>query len=214
MGKRSVRDKIKGITDGDSQVSVRLKITNLNYVLRGWANYYKYAEDAGKVLPEVHNFAWHRITRWLAEKHECSREYLANNILECTNPLKCEGKEMAYIVDMSATWTEPRTDKSHPYLEDGDTPESELPGLPDEAEWSAFGERSNGWKDQRWKALDRDNWTCQECGKDLNREIAEVHHHRPDTGYENPEESNRLDNLKSLCVDCHQEVESKRSHAA
>jgi len=115
---------------------------------------------------------------------------------------------------MSATWTEPRTDKPHPYLNDENKPESELPKIPEGTEWLALGERSNGWKDQRWKALDRDNWTCQECGKDLNREIAEVHHHRPDTGYENPEESNRLDNLKSLCVDCHQEVESKRSHAA
>jgi group II intron reverse transcriptase/maturase len=211
--KRSVRNKIKEITDGDTQTSVTLKIANLNYVLRGWANYYKYAEDAAKVLSEVHNFAWHRTTHWLAEKHECSRGHLASNILEHTNPLKYEGKEMAYIVDMSATWTEPRTDKPHPYLNDENTPESELPKIPEGTEWLALGERSNGWKDQRWKALDRDNWTCQECGKDLNREIAEVHHHRPHAGYEDPEGANRLDNLESLCVDCHQEVESKRSHA-
>jgi len=211
--KRSVRNKIKEITDGDTQTSVTLKIANLNYVLRGWANYYKYAEDAAKVLSEVHNFAWHRTTHWLAEKHECSRGHLASNILEHTNPLKYEGKEMVYIGDMSATWTEPRMDKPHPYLNDENKPESELPKIPEGTEWLALGERSNGWKDQRWKALDRDNWTCQECGKDLNREIAEVHHHRPHAGYEDPEGANRLDNLESLCVDCHQEVESKRSHA-
>ncbi len=211
--KRSVRDKIKRITDGDSQVSGSLKITNLNYILRGWANYYKYAEDAAKVLPEVHSFAWHRITHWLARKHECSRGYLVSNILEDTSPLKYKGKEMAYIADMSATWDEPRTDKPHPYLED-ENPENELPELPDEAEWLALGERSNGWMDQRWKALNRDDWTCQKCGKDLNREIAEVHHHRPHAGYENPEEANKLDNLESLCANCHQEVESKRTHAA
>ena len=120
---------------------------------------------------------------------------------------------MVYIGDMSATWTEPRTDKPHPFLNDENKPESELPKIPEGTEWLALGERSNGWKDQRWKALDRDNWTCQECGKDLNRGIAEVHHHRPHAGYEDPEGANRLDNLESLCVDCHQEVESKRSHA-
>lgn len=57
--KRDVRDKVKAVTNGDTQVSSRAKIMALNYVLRGWANYYKYAEDATKVLPEIHHFAWH-----------------------------------------------------------------------------------------------------------------------------------------------------------
>ena len=68
--------------------------------------------------------------------------------------------------------------------------------------------------DQRWKALNRDEWTCQKCGKDLDRKIAEVHHHRPHAGHESPEEANSLENLVSLCVDCHQEIESKRTFAA
>lgn len=208
--KRSVRDKIKAVTDGDSRVSVRRKIRNLNYVLRGWANYYKYAEDAAKVLPEIQNFAWHSVTHWLARKHECSREYLISNILDGLKPLEVEGKEMAYIGDMSATYSEPRSDKPHPHLDD----ESQIEDiLPEEAAWMAYESRI-GWEDQRWKALNRDNWTCQKCGKDLNREIAEVHHHRPYAGYGDPVSANELDNLKSLCVDCHQEVESKREHAA
>jgi len=208
--KRDVRDKIKAATDGDTQVSSRAKIMALNYVLRGWANYYKYAEDATKVLPEIHSFAWHKTTHWLAEKHECSRKYLVENILEHTDPLKAEGTELTYIADMSTWYTEPRTDKPHPYL-DGERTDKDV--LPEEAGWLALQEERDGWRDQRWKALDRDNWTCQKCGKQINRETAEVHHHKPYAGYDNRQEANSLDNLISLCVDCHQEVESKRTLA-
>ncbi len=208
--KRDVRDKIKAATNGDTQVSSSAKVMALNYVLRGWANYYKYAEDATKVLPEMQSFAWHRLTHWLAEKHECSRKYLVENILEQTNPLKVEGLELAHIADMSTRYTEPRTDKPHPYL-DGERSYEDV--LPDEARWLALQEDRDGWRDQRWKALERDEWECQECGKQLNREIAEVHHHRAHAGYDDPESANRLKNLVSLCVDCHQEIESKRTHA-
>jgi len=119
----------------------------LNYVLRGWANSYKYAEDATKVLPEIQHFAWHRITHWLAEKHECSRKYLVENILAHTDPLKVEGVELAYIADMSTRYTEPRTDTPHPYL-DGERSDKNI--LPEEAGWLALQEERDGRKTGGW----------------------------------------------------------------
>lgn len=53
-----------------------------------------------------------------------------------------------------------------------------------------------GWAGLRAQALDRDGWRCCECGK-AGR--LEVHHVKPlkDGG------SNRLSNLRTLCVSCH-----------
>lgn len=69
------------------------------------------------------------------------------------------------------------------------------------------------WKAQRRAARERDNNTCQHCGKtkeDIGREL-DVHHIRPfrEFGLARHEEANHLDNLVSLCDRCHKAVEPR-----
>jgi hypothetical protein len=54
------------------------------------------------------------------------------------------------------------------------------------------------WRIQRKSCLQRDNYECQECG-DKNK--LEVHHWEPFRFSRN----NLLDNLVTLCEDCHKE---------
>lgn len=68
------------------------------------------------------------------------------------------------------------------------------------------------WEEQREKALDRDNHTCQQCGTpadDMSRS-PDVHHKKRlgwfKEEYDSPEwyeRGNRLDNLVTLCPSCH-----------
>lgn len=75
------------------------------------------------------------------------------------------------------------------------------------------------WREQRRRARERDNYTCQRCGvaeEALGREL-DVHHIQPfrTFGYvakgpdanEHYQQANRLDNLLSLCAMCHLQVE-------
>lgn len=75
------------------------------------------------------------------------------------------------------------------------------------------------WKEQRRKALERDGYTCQYCGKQANQEKwwqIHVHHKRKirwfydhevqAIDYEN---ANDLDNLVTLCKACHEAADSK-----
>ena len=88
---------------------------------------------------------------------------------------------------------------------------------------NATGENANNWRGgmekyygknwikQRQKALERDNHKCQICyktKKELGRE-PDVHHIKPfkEFGLENYKEANKLDNLVSLCPNCHTKVE-------
>jgi len=72
------------------------------------------------------------------------------------------------------------------------------------------------WEEQRKKALQRDNYTCQNCGVQFNPEESlenklHVHHIKPLTEFEKDEiekEANRLENLISLCSSCHPKIES------
>lgn len=55
------------------------------------------------------------------------------------------------------------------------------------------------WKIQRTSCLQRDNYTCQQCG---SKEKIEVHHWEPYRFSYN----NSLDNLITLCFYCHREI--------
>lgn len=72
-----------------------------------------------------------------------------------------------------------------------------LPGLK--------GSKNGAWKgtdDKYWrnKAKERDNDTCQECGL-REPEIMEVDHIKPKSKF--PELRYKLENLKTLCPNCH-----------
>jgi 5-methylcytosine-specific restriction endonuclease McrA len=179
-------------------------------VLRGWANYYKYATDAGSVFDRVQYKSWHMLTHWMAEKLKCSRRELVSYRLDGTDPLSMNGVTLTKIAEMSAKRSKSHHRHNHPYLEGKNTG---WESLPQEDPWLANDEERRGWEDGRWKALERDDWTCQECGANLEGRAAHVHHDRTYSGYQDSEESNKQENLVSLCKKCHQRVESKREYA-
>jgi len=74
--------------------------------------------------------------------------------------------------------------------------------------------RGRNWKAQRQKARERDNHTCQLCGKtkEQNGQALSVHHKTPIREFVTNEEcdyeqANALKNLVTLCNSCHAYVE-------
>jgi 5-methylcytosine-specific restriction endonuclease McrA len=72
------------------------------------------------------------------------------------------------------------------------------------------------WPTQREKALERDGYKCNICSmtNETHRErfggkSLHVHHKIPFVEFEDPEEANRLTNLKTLCVACHNSLEHR-----
>ena len=59
--------------------------------------------------------------------------------------------------------------------------------------------------------LERDNWTCQKCGKSKDEDINLVLHcHHIDPVKNNPIESADMDNCVTLCKECHKEVHKRK----
>lgn len=70
------------------------------------------------------------------------------------------------------------------------------------------------WREQREKAIQRDNHTCQSCGvttdehrQDVGTDL-HVHHITPWDEFESHEERNKLSNLITLCARCHRTWEN------
>lgn len=63
----------------------------------------------------------------------------------------------------------------------------------------------SAWKRLRLQALNRDHWLCQECLRQGRiRQAREVHHLKPLEDF--PELGLCLDNLESLCHECHEDT--------
>jgi hypothetical protein len=69
--------------------------------------------------------------------------------------------------------------------------------------------RGRNWKRARLAAVERDQGTCQSCGRHIGASIP-VHHRRPYREFATPEEANALDNLICLCQPCHMRSEYSR----
>ena len=207
---RDLKSDVRAATDGGTGISVRTKIKALNMKLRGWANYYKYATDAARTFNDLDHFVWKRLMNWLATKYRSTVPKVIENQLDSKSPISINGQTLKTIGDESAIYRASYKDKDHPYLTDAtDQPEEPPSGeLPPEDPWLGNVEWRPGWSDQRWRALERDEWTCQRCGADLVDKPASVHHQCAYAEYSCEERANSLENLISLCAGCHREVEA------
>ncbi len=68
------------------------------------------------------------------------------------------------------------------------------------------------WSRARERALERDDYQCQRCGKGENRigRSPVVHHITPVREFDDPREAHDLDNLVTLYRGCHAEVEHRK----
>lgn len=73
---------------------------------------------------------------------------------------------------------------------------------PIDAEWDEDIDDYYGgsWPKMREQALDRDGSECRVCGGDG---LVHVHHIKPRRSFEEPDDSNTMDNLITLCTACH-----------
>jgi len=65
---RSLKAKIRALTNRTSQQELRYVLIRLNQIMRGWANYFKHAV-CKHTLSNLAHFAWWRVIRWLKTLH-------------------------------------------------------------------------------------------------------------------------------------------------
>lgn len=65
------------------------------------------------------------------------------------------------------------------------------------------------WSRSRNRALERDDYCCQICGRGPEElgQNPDVHHIKPLRSFEDPQDAHYIDNLVALCRACHQRVE-------
>ena len=65
---RSLKAKIRALTNRNSQLDPGAVLIRLNQIMRGWANYFRHAA-CKRTLGRLAHFVWWRVIRWLRALH-------------------------------------------------------------------------------------------------------------------------------------------------
>jgi RNA-directed DNA polymerase len=212
-----VKRKIKSLTTrGWTWMDEYTRLTTLNSVVRGWAEYYRHTSLLSDIA-HITWYTWQRYLGWLLKKHKGSRpgQLIAAKTQNIHHRKRwvaeiCEGKTTLHVHQWMPTTTELHRRRylrkgkdgfPHPYLSQdvawttdyplGETGPDEriytvTVGVPRQNEPLTIGER-------KLRAKMRDGFRCVHCG---SQEQLQVHHTK---GFK----SHRLADLETLCRTCH-----------
>jgi RNA-directed DNA polymerase len=204
--------KIKAMTKrGATLNGVRDKIEAMNYLVRGWANYFRH-QAASKTFRYVGHYAFKRMEIWLRKKtgqriRAIYRRYYRRHHSYLT---WCVGDMALYNPDVETKIKYLRyAHRPNPYLV---TPQEvlmsyHLSPFPGTRDWQGAHPYGEAWTEIRAQVPRRDGWKCRICGKG---ERIEVHHIRPwQAGM-----THELSNLITLCAACHRQIRNPESAAS
>lgn len=195
---QKIRDRLAAVMRyRPSQESVATRIINTNAVVRGWANYYRIAHNYTKIGRTLdHHLFWTAVKAICLKEDisakKCLRKYRIGNTVgvheQCTLMLFRD-------MTMSLDYHGPKPYEPGQALYDTD---EEL-----EADFRTTDKGRPGSADLKWTALIRDEFRCQHCGRNVTAAISHADHIEPVRRFANLAQAHSLDNIQTLCLDCH-----------
>ncbi len=219
--KERIKKRLKNLTTrGWTWMDEYSRLTTLNAIVKGWAEYYKYTSLLADI-EEITRYTWFRYLGWLLKKHKGSRKHnliaaktrVIYNRTRWTASIR-EGEKILKAHQWLPTRQELRRRRYyqkgqggflHPYLAEDEPIAQDYPmgeTGPDAAIYTAaIGATSN--RTSRNEPLElaelklrtkmRDDFKCVRCGSSESLQV----HHKKGT------KSHSLDNLETLCLKCH-----------
>jgi RNA-directed DNA polymerase len=197
----SIIEKIdKATSSGTHNDSVNSKILALNRIIGGWCRYYQFASITSKAFSRIEYTTFWRMTHWLGRKFQLSKPEVLKRF--CINNVFTHDKyKLVKATSFKTLHYQKRFLKPNPYTTQEKVQREEI--FLDN-KWTGY-ERRPGMTDIRQIVLERDGYVCQLCDKAVISQNAHVDHIRPFRKFKLPVNANRLDNLWTICKDCHVE---------
>ncbi len=215
-------------TMGATYEAISSKIMAVNSIINGWAEYYSFTNWKAVNHPEEWDY-WinKRIFRWAKRKHsKLSYKQVIGKYKHRQKGYGISGRkvdrwnfgiktEASYVTDEEILWLEKLVDKGskvyrskkklNPFVTFQYEVEVDYSDVMDKWEGRSSNPRTS---DDYWKGkklvLKRDKYKCRLCGKKVTVGVDNHCHHKD--GNSN---NHRLDNLVTLCMDCHYETYGK-----
>jgi group II intron reverse transcriptase/maturase len=209
IGQKGVRNYKQRIYDAARNVaqhiSIATRICRTSHVVRGWGEYFRIAHNystvAGKLDYYVHAVIRNMICRKMdIHTAKCYRNHFANGTFhyrkeEVLARLSHKAMKLDYRNPM-------------PYEPGGKNPNESDMEMEVNAAIGNDYKRRGRW-DLKLDQIARDQYRCRACGKGVTVKASHLEHIEPVSTFPSYEAANIVDNLQTLCQDCH-----KKKHAS
>ena len=168
-------------------------------VIRGWSNYFKIAHNFSAVAGMLDHTAHWAMVKVISRKFGISSKRVHRKFYFNGRIGVSPGRTLVRFSDTKMLHGSHRPIEYKPgngtYLEDN--------------EWEVDFRRPHktrpGQRDLKQIVLERDDYKCRECDNLVVSESSQLDHIRPVHRFASFEQANTLDNVQTLCVNCHQQ---------
>lgn len=191
-----------------SQESMSLRIERASRLIRGWREYYRVAHNLHSVAHTLDYHAFWEAVKAGSRKFDITTAQCLKRYSRHGHFTVAEGCRLEKI---SGTDVKIRIRK----------PEEYIPGnavyLNDSEEDSTYSYREPkqrvGCRDSRWEVMVRDSLCCRKCGAVVDYSTARIDHIIPVKRFASYRQAHVLENLQTLCIQCHKEKTSAERHS-
>jgi RNA-directed DNA polymerase len=186
--------------------SIGAKLLALNKIIGGWCRYYRYTSKVALQFSRMERQTFWLVARWLARKHRLAMPAALARFYAVRTKGKPKTLGLNEVWLVRHTSYEGRRYRSSPFKPNPYTTQEgcfEREELLDDEPWLGTETRP-GMADLRPLVLARDGYRCRLCREPVTERTAQVDHLRPVRSFKRPVDANRLDNLQTLCIPCHE----------
>jgi RNA-directed DNA polymerase len=203
VGLKGIHNFKKGIDDAirnvAHHVSIAARIYRATSVVRGWGEYFRIAHNYAKVASDLDNFVHVAMLKTICRKMDihtakCYREYHAKGTFHF--------KHEEILGRLSNMKMKLDYRKPNPYIPGGMNAYESDKELEIDAENPGESKRHGNW-DLKLTQLERDQYRCRSCGKEVQAKTSHLEHIKPVHYFPSFEAASTEDNLQILCLECH-----------
>ena len=206
-----LKDKIKALTErGTTLASVQDKIQALNYLLRGWANYYRHSA-ASRTFSYIGSYAFKRMELWIRKKTRLRVRAVYKKYYRKDRWYTwAAGDKFLYHPGQMTIVYKRYAHRPNPYL-DPLRPVAlpyHLSPFPGKREWDGTNSRyGEDWTERREEVRLRDGKRCALCGSTDRVEIHHIRKHKVNREHDPAK-------MIALCASCHRKARNPRSETS
>jgi hypothetical protein len=188
-----------------SQESIDARVQNASAVIRGWSNYFKIAHNFSVVAARLDHIAHWAMVKAISRKNDKSTGQVHQTFYFNGRIGVSPSRTLVRFTDTKMLYGIQRPVEYKPgkgiYLEDHEW----------EADFRRLDMRRPGQMDLKQAAIERDGYHCRGCDSVVVYGNARLDHVKPVHQFASFEQANTLDNVQTLCINCHkQKTRSER----
>jgi len=182
-----------------SQESIDTRIRNASAVIRGWGNYFKIAHNFSVVAGKLDYLVHWAMVKAISRKNDISTAKVHQKFHFNGRIGVSPERTIVRFSDTKMSLDYRRPAEYEPgkgvYLEDQEW----------EADLRNHEKERPGRMDMKQAALERDCHQCRGCGSQVVSETSHVDHIKPVHKFASFEQAHTLDNVQTLCINCHKQ---------